>query len=467
MPDSAESRLAPNSSMARDIAYHLHPFTDLRRHGEKGPLVIVRGEGVRVFDEAGRGYIDTMSGLWCASLGFSQPRLAEAGRRQLETLPFYHSFTGRVPGVTVELAERLVGLAPEGLTRVFFCNSGSEANDTAVKIIRQVNNLRGKPEKKKIIARTGGYHGTTMVSASLTGLAASHGGFDLPLDGFLHTDRPSFYLDGEPGETEARFTTRLITSLEKLILEEGPETVAAFFAEPVMGAGGVLVPPAGYFQGVQDVLAKYDILFVADEVICGFHRTGNPWGCDTFGIRPDIVTAAKAISSGYAPIAAVLVGEEIYDILTGTTEAYGIFGHGFTYSGHPVSSAIALETLKLYDELEIGDHVREVAPFLQDGLRRFADHPLVGEVRGVGLVGAVQLIADRETRARFEPVNKVGYHLLDRAQAHGLIARCLGDAIAFSPPLIVTGDEIGRILTAFGKALDETHQWVVAGMPDV
>lgn len=466
MPDSAAPRTTVNSNAARDVAYHLHPFTDLRRHGDEGPLVIVRGEGVRVFDESGRSYIDTMSGLWCASLGFSQPRLAEAGRRQLETLPFYHSFTGRVPGVTVELAERLVGLAPAGLTRAFFCNSGSEANDTAVKIIRQVNNLKGRPEKKKIIARAGGYHGTTMVSASLTGLAASHGGYDLPLDGFLHTDRPSHYLDGEPGETEAEFTARCAANLEKLILEEGPETIAAFFAEPVMGAGGVLVPPAGYFEAVQRVLSEHNILFVADEVICGFHRTGNPWGCDTFGIRPDIVTAAKAISSGYAPIAAVLVGDDIYDTLVTTTETYGIFGHGFTYSGHPVSAAIALETLKLYDELDIGNHVRAVAPRLQDGLRRFADHPLVGEVRGVGLVGAAQLIADKQTRARFEPVNKVGYHLLDRAQSHGLIARCLGDAIAFSPPLIVTEDEIDQILAAFEKALDETHSWVAAGMPD-
>jgi 4-aminobutyrate---pyruvate transaminase len=465
MPDSADIRHAPNSTAARDLAYHLHPFTDLRRHGDEGPLVIERGDGVRVFDETGRGYIDTMSGLWCASLGFSQQRLAEAGRRQLETLPFYHSFTGRVPAITVELAERLVGLAPEGLTRAFFCNSGSEANDSAVKIVRQFNNLKGRSEKKKVIARHGAYHGTTMAAASLTGLAASHGGFDLPLDGFLHTDRPSFYLDGEPGETEADFAARCADSLEKLILDEGPETIAAFFAEPVMGAGGVLIPPAGYFDAVQKILKRYDILFVADEVICGFHRTGNPWGCDTFGIRPDIVTTAKALSSGYAPIAAVLVGDAIYDTLVGTSEQFGVFGHGFTYSGHPVCAAIALETLKLYDELDIGNHVRAVSPRLQDGLRAFAGHPLVGDVRGVGLVGAVQLIADKETRTRFEPVNKVGYYLLDRAQDHGLIARCLGDAIAFSPPLIVSEDEIDQILAAFGKALDETNSWVAAGMP--
>lgn len=465
MPTPSPEMPRPNSTAARDVAYHLHGFTDLARHRDAGPLVICRGEGVRVFDEAGNAYIEGMAGLWYASLGFSERRLAEAARRQMERLPAYHTFSGRVPDVVAELAERLVGLAPPPLARAMFCNSGSEANDTAIKLIWQVNNLLGRPQRKKIIARTGAYHGVTVAAGSLSGLAFVHGGFDLPMPGFLHTTRPHYYLEGGPGESEEAFAGRCAEDLERLILAEGPDTVAAFFAEPVIGAGGVVVPPATYFEKVQAVLKRHDVLFVADEVICGFGRTGNLWGSQTYGIAPDILVTAKALSAGCAPIAAVLVSQAIYDILLSTSERYGMFGHGFTYAGHPLSAAVALEALKIYEERDILGHVCAVAPHFQKGLRRFVDSPLVGEVRGVGLVGAVQLVRDKATHALFDPKQRVGLHLIERAQAYGLITRSMADAIAFAPPLIISEAELDEMLDAFGRALQDTERWVADGMP--
>lgn len=465
MPIPPDDAPRPNSAAARDVAYHLHGFTDLARHREAGPLVICRGEGVRVFDEEGRAYIEGMAGLWYASLGFSERRLAEAARRQMERLPAYHTFSGRVPDVVTELAERLVGMAPPPLARVLFCNSGSEANDTAIKLIWQVNNLLGRPEKKKIIARKGAYHGVTIAAGSLSGLPFVHDGFDLPVPEFLHTTRPHYYLEGAPGEDEAAFAGRCAEDLENLIVAEGPDTVAAFFAEPVIGAGGVVVPPATYFEKIQAVLKRHDVLMVADEVICGFGRTGNLWGCQTFGITPDILTAAKALAAGYAPIAAVLVSQTLYDILLGTSERFGMFGHGFTYAGHPLSAAVALETLKIYEERDIVARVRAVAPHFQRGLRRFAGSPLVGEVRGIGLVGAVQLVREKSAHTPFEPKQRVGLHLIERAQAHGLITRSMADAVAFAPPLIISEAEIDEMLDAFGRALQDTEEWVAAGMP--
>jgi 4-aminobutyrate--pyruvate transaminase len=422
---------------------------------------------VRVFDEAGNGYIEGMAGLWYASLGFSERRLAEAARRQMERLPVYHTFSGRVPDVVAELAERLVGLAPAPLARAMFCNSGSEANDTAIKVIWQVNNLLGRPQKKKIIARTGAYHGVTIAAGSLSGLPFVHGGFDLPVPGFLHTTRPHHYREGARGESEEAFASRCAEDLEKLILAEGPDTIAAFFAEPVIGAGGVVVPPATYFTKIQAVLKRHDVLLVADEVLCGFGRTGNLWGCDTFGITPDILTTAKALSAGCAPIAAVLVSQAIYEILLGTSERYGMFGHGFTYAGHPLSAAVALEALKIYEERDILGHVRAIAPHFQKELRAFAGSPLVGEVRGVGLVGAVQLVSDKAARGFFDPKQRVGLYLIERAQAYGLITRSMADAIAFAPPLIISEAEIDEMLDAFGRALQDTERWVADGMPAV
>ncbi len=449
-----------NSAAARDIAYLIHPYTNLKAHETDGPMIISSGNGVRVKDEAGNEYIEAMAGLWCASLGFSEKRLADAAYRQLTTLPYYHAFAHKSHDPAIELAERLIQMAPVPMSKVFFQCSGSEANDTVVKLVWYYNNALGRPNKKKIIARIKGYHGVTVASASLTGLPNNHRDFDLPIANILHTECPHYYRFGKPGESEDEFDTRMADSLEALIQREGPDTCAAFIAEPVFGGGGVIVPSKGYYQKIQAVLDKYDMLFIADEVICGFGRTGNMWGSQTLGIRPNIMSMAKALTSAYMPLSAVMVDEKIYQALVRQSEKIGVFGHGYTYSGHPVAAAVAVETLKIYEERNIIEHVRRVGPRMQAGLRKFADHPLVGEVRGVGLVAAVELVKDKATKEPFDPKSGVGLYLYKRAQAHGLIVRNLVDSIAFTPPLIVTEADIDEILARFGKALDETTAWV-------
>ena len=449
-----------NSAAARDIAYVLHPYTNLKAHETDGPMIISSGNGVRVKDEAGNEYIEAMAGLWCASLGFSEKRLADAAYKQLTTLPYYHAFAHKSHDPAIELAERLIQMAPVPMSKVFFQCSGSEANDSVVKLVWYYNNALGRPAKKKIIARTKGYHGVTVASASLTGLPNNHRDFDLPIANILHTECPHYYRFGKPGESEDEFDTRMAESLEALIQREGPDTCAAFIAEPVFGGGGVIVPSKGYYRKIQAVLDKHDMLFIADEVICGFGRTGNMWGCETLGIRPNMMSMAKALTSAYMPLSAVMVDEKIYQALVRQSEKIGVFGHGYTYSGHPVAAAVAVETLKIYEERNIIEHVRKVGPRMQAGLRKFADHPLVGEVRGVGLVAAVELVKDKATKEPFDPKSGVGLYLYKRAQAHGLIVRNLVDSIAFTPPLIVTEADIDEILARFGKALDETTAWV-------
>jgi 4-aminobutyrate--pyruvate transaminase len=446
-----------NSAAARDIANVLHPVTDLKTHLEVGPVVITRGEGVRVFDDAGKGYIEAVAGLWCAALGFSNERLVQAAAAQMRRLPFYHGFTAKSHEPMIDLAEMLVQRAPAPMSKAFFANSGSEANDSAIKMIWYFNNAVGRPQKKKIIGRVKGYHGITLASASLTGINNYHRSFDVPLPGFIHTMAPHWYHGAQPGESEAAFATRCADELEKLILQEGPDTVAAMWAEPIMGAGGVIVPPAGYFEKIQAVLRKYDILLVADEVICGFWRTGNYWGSQTMGMQPDILTCAKALSSSYLPISAVLVNERIFQAMADESHGIGTFAHGYTYSGHPVPAAVAVETLKIYDELKIGDHVRAVGPVMQAELRRrFADHPLVGEVRGTGLIGAIELVANKATHENFDPKLKIGARLVKLCEENGVISRALApDTLAFSPPLIISEAEIHEMLEIVGKSLNQ------------
>ena len=444
----------------RDPQALLHPYTDAIENENEGALVMARGDGIHVWDETGKEYIEGMAGLWCVSLGFGNERLADAAHRQMRTLPFYHGFNRRSHEPQVELAERLKALAPVPMARTFFANSGSEAIDTAIKLIWFYNNAIGRPAKKKIVGRKRGYHGITAAAASVTGVPANHAGFDLPFPGFLHTDCPHYRREGRDGETEEEYASRCAESLERLILAEGPETVAAFFAEPVMGAGGVIIPPATYFEKIQQVLRRYDVLFAVDEVICGFGRTGNFWGSQTFDLKPDLLTMAKALSSGYLPIAAVQINEKVYRGIAEGTHARGTLGHGFTYSGHPVPAAVALETLAIYDEMDLVGQVARTAPHLQRGVRAFADHPLVGEVAGIGMVAVIELVADKTTGRLFDPVGKVGSYLMGRAEEHGLIVRALGDRAAFSPPLIIAEDEIGEMLARFGRALDDTASWV-------
>jgi 4-aminobutyrate--pyruvate transaminase len=458
------TRPAPNSLAARDAASLLHPYTDARNNETNGPMVIARGDGIYVYDDEDKEYIEAMSGLWCVSLGFGQERLAQAAAAQIKTLGFYHGFTQKSHEPQIELAEKLLALAPAPMSKVFFANSGSEAVDTAIKLIWYYNNAIGRPEKKKIIGRHMGYHGVTVASASVTGTPLNHRAFDLPIEGFLHTMCPHHHRFAEPGESEEAFATRCVGELDRLIEDEGPDTVAAFFAEPVMGAGGILVPPATYFEKIQAVLDKHDVLLLADEVICGFGRTGNRWGTETFGMKPDLLTCAKALSSGYLPISALMISDKLYQAIADQSAEIGNFSHGFTYSGHPVASAVALETLKIYDEIGLIDRVRATSPVLQDGIRRFSDHPLTGEVNGVGMLAVAELVADKETAEPFDAAHKVSAYLASRAQAHGLIIRAMaGDRIGFSPPLVIEPNEIAEMFNLFKMALDETLEWVRAG----
>jgi 4-aminobutyrate--pyruvate transaminase len=451
----------PNSAASRDVAYHLHPYTNARKHEAEGPLVVTRARGIYVYDETGKEYIEGLAGLWCTALGYSEERLIQAATRQMRTLPYYHAFNHKAPAPTIDLAEKLIERAPVPMSKAFFANSGSEANDTALKIVWYYNNALGRPERKKVISRLRAYHGVTIAAASLTHLPFVQQGFDLPIsDRFIPTGCPHHYRSARDGESESDFTTRLAEELDALIEAEGPETVAAFIGEPLQGAGGVIVPPADYWEKIQTVLKKHDVLLIGDEVICGFGRTGNYWGCQTFGIEPDIMTMAKQLSSAYVPISAVLVNDKVYQALADQSSQLGVFGHGYTYSAHPLAAAVALETLKIYDEIDIAAKVRQVAPRLQDGLRRFADHPLVGEVRGLGLIGAVELVADKASKAPFDPVGKVGGAFAGFAQGEGLIIRNLGDSVAVCPPMVITEAEIDDLLGRFGRALDATAGWV-------
>lgn len=447
-----------NSPQARDLRSHLHPFTNLAAHAEVGPSIFLRGDGIHVFDDAGRGYVEGLAGLWCASLGFSESRLVDAAMRQMKALPFYHNFAHKAVEPAIELADQLVSKVSAPMGKVFFTNSGSEANDTQVKLVRYYNSLRGRPEKKKIIARRGAYHGITLAAASLTGLQYSHNAFDVPLPGFLHVTCPHYYHYAKDGESEAEFVARLVAELEQLIETEGPETVAAFIAEPVMGAGGVFPPPPGYFEAIQPLIRKHDILFIADEVITGFYRTGRMLGSDTCAIRPDMISMAKALSGGYQPIGAVMITDEIHEVLVEGSRRYGLFGHGFTYSGHPVPAAVALETQRIYDADGIEAHVGAISPHFQARLRSLGQHPLVGEARGVGLIGAVELVEDKPGRRNFDPGKKVGAWVAQAAMDHGLIVRALvNDTIAICPPLIITDQQIDQLFDALGAALDDAQ----------
>ncbi|QCI64186.1 aspartate aminotransferase family protein [Phreatobacter stygius] len=459
--------IRPNSIEARDVAHVLHPYTNAVAHEKSGPVMIAGGDGIYVIDSEGNRYIEGLAGLFCASLGFSEKRLVDAATRQMSTLPFYHSFSGKSHETAVELATRLIELAPVPMSKVFFVNSGSEANDTAVKLIWYYHNAIGKPEKKKIISRLRAYHGVTVASASLTGLPYNHRDFDLPIDRVLHTDCPLHYRYAEKDESEDAFATRCAASLEQLIQKEGPETIAAFFAEPLMASGGCIVPPPTYYEKIQAVLKKYDILLVADEVICGFARTGNMFGCESFGIKPDMISMAKQLSAAYQPIAALMINDKIYDGIRIESEKIGTFGHGFTYGAHPVATAVALETLNIYRDRDILGHVRSVMADFQSGLHAFADHPLVGNVRGMGLIGALELVKDKATRESFDMAWGVAGHVGERALAHGLITRALGDTVNFCPPLIITKAEIADMFARAKVALDETHAWLQAGRPSL
>jgi 4-aminobutyrate--pyruvate transaminase len=444
----------------RDVETLIHPYTNLAAFRETGPLILEHAKGIYVYDVEGRPYIEGMAGLWCTSLGYGNEELVDAAASQMRKLSFTHLFSGRSHDPAIELAEKLKSIAPVPISKVFFGCSGSEANDTQVKLVWYYNNALGRPKKKKIISRLKGYHGVTIASASLTGLPNNHIDFDLPIANILHASCPHHYRFAQAEESEEEFAKRLAEELDEMIVREGPDTVAAFIAEPVMGAGGVIVPPKTYFAKIQEVLDRHDVLLIADEVICAFGRLGHMFGSTVMGMRPDSISVAKAITSAYQPLSAVLVPEHMYQAMLDESRKIGTFGHGFTYSGHPVASAVALKTLEIYEREDICGHVRRIIPQFKARLHALADHPLVGEARGEGLVGALELVADRSTKRAFSPKQGVGAKVMAFAQAEGLIVRALGDSIAFCPPLIITAEEIDEMFDRVTRALDLGEQFV-------
>ena len=438
---------APNSIEARDIAYQVHPVVDMRRYEAEGGLIIDRGEGIYVFDQTGKRYIEGLAGLWSVAVGFDEKRLADVAYAQMRKLPYYHSFNYKAHGPSVDLAEKLVQISPAQLTKVHFTSSGSEANDLVIKMIWYRSNALGQPARKKIIGRIKGYHGVTIAAGSVTGIPANHGSFDLPLDRMIHTLTPDYPRDHLPGESEEQFSARMAEALEDLILAEGPETIAAMFGEPVMGAGGVIVPPKGYWAAIQAVLKKYDILLVADEVICGFGRTGKMFACETYGIVPDVMVVSKQISSSYMPLSAILMSDGFYNPIADESHRLGVFGHGYTASGHPVATAVGLENVKIIEERDlVGNAARLEASFLA-GLKALESHELALWSRGVGLIGALELKPGAKPGQAGQAAQAA---LLDQ----GVIIRAIGDAICFCPPLIITEAQLDEMFAATRRALD-------------
>lgn len=448
--------LVGNSWSARDVASLIHPNSDLRAHRSVGASIMDRGAGVRVFDEDGRDYIECMSGLWCASLGFRNERLARAAYDQLMKLGFYHIYGHNSTEPAIALSEKLLQVSPVPMSKVLFQCSGSEANETAIKLCWYHHHASGNPQRRIIIGRKAGYHGSTTGSASLSFKPNTHTDFGLPYEPFRHTEFPHYYRFHEDGETEDGFATRMADALEALILKEGPENVAAFFAEPIIGSGGGVMPPASYFEKVQTILRRYDILFVADEVICGFGRTGNWWGSQTFDLRPDIITCAKALSAGMLPISAVLVNDRIYDSMLNQSDRLGSFAHGSTFGGMPAPAAVALEAISIMEEDDIVQHARDVGAFMLRELEPLNDHPMIDDLRGTGLMISMEIVADKRTRANFPEERKVVARLDRHCRANGVILKLANDRVVFTPPLIITEEEAREAVGRFRRALDAT-----------
>jgi L-2,4-diaminobutyrate transaminase len=442
-----------------DKEFVFHPFTHLREHELHGPLTIVEGHGSTLTDTRGRTYLDAMAGLWCVNIGYGNTEMAETLAAQTKQLAYYHTFASMGNEPVARLAQRLIGMAPGRMSKVFFGNSGSDANDTQVKLVWYYNNVLGRPAKKKIISRGRGYHGVTVMSASLSGLPAMQAGFDLPLPMVRHVRAPNRLWEQRADQSEDEFVRDLADELDRLIEAEGPDTVAAFIAEPVQAAGGVIVPPASYFAAVQEVLRKHDVLLIADEVVCGFGRTGENFGSQAFGLRPDLITVAKGITSAYVPLSACLVSDRVWDVISAQGSAkYGVFSHGYTYSAHPLAAAAAMTNLDIIERDGLVAQAKARGDQLADRLRtEFADHPLVGEVRGYGLLGAVEFVQSKDPLTAFDPTGRVSAAVVRRSRELGVITRALpaSDTIAFSPPFVVTEAEIEEMAAKARQALDD------------
>lgn len=455
MPVLDQSPVSPVSSEERDRRYVFHPFTQLDRHPTSDAPVIVEGSGVTLRASDGRVYLDAMAGLWCVNVGYGRQEIADALQAEAARLGYYHAFSSMATDLPADLAERVLSLYPVPMSKVFFGNSGSDANDTQVKLAWYYNNVLGRPQKKKIISRERGYHGVTVMSAGLTGLSGVHAGFDVPLPMIRHAPAPHYLWEARDGEDEEAFAARMAEELEQLIVQEGPETVAAFIGEPVQGAGGVIVPPRTYWPRVQDILRRYDILFIADEVISGFGRLGRWFAAEEFGLEPDLVTLAKGITSGYMPLSCCLVSQKVWDVLVQGSSATGPFGHGYTYSAHPLAAAAGLANLDILEGDKLVEQARRRGEYLRARLQEtFAEHPLVADVRGVGLVAAVEFARNGKP---FDPALKFGPRVYTRCLEHGLISRALpaSDTIAFSPPFVVSESELDEMVSRAALALNE------------
>lgn len=453
----------PNSLEARDRRSLVHGLTNLARHLEVGPKVIESGQGVWVTDGDGRSYLEGMSGLWCISLGYGQERLVAACERQMRKLAYYHLTNHKGHPPAIELADKLLEIAPVPMSHVWFANSGSESADCAARLCWYYWNAAGQPQRRKFLAHDRAYHGNTIAAASLTGTPYAHEGFNLPLEGFLHVASPHHLTGATPGETEGQFVARLLADLEARILAEGPETIAAFFTEPVLAAGGVIVPPGGYFEGLQTLLKKYDILLVVDEVVTAFGRTGEMFGTTRMGLQPDMIILAKGLTSAYIPMSALMLNARVFDAISDYSGRLGIFGLTLTYSGHPVAAAVAREAIALYEDLAIPERTKALEPVLLDGLRdRLGSHPNVGEIRGTGLLAGVQLVAGRAPLTMFDPGARFGARVAALAEENGLIVRAIGDTIAICPPLVIDEAEIGLLIDRLSRAIEQAAAGLAA-----
>jgi 4-aminobutyrate--pyruvate transaminase len=442
---------------ALDKRYLFHPSSDLRMVRDADPVIWSKGEGIYVYDQHGRQYLEGMAGLWCTALGYGERELAKAAAEQMEAFCYGPLFAARANEPSIKLAAKLAEWVPLDGARFLFGCSGSDANDTQIKLARYYFNAIGKPEKKKILSRNSAYHGTTLATAGLTGLPPFHAHFDVPGPDIVHLTEPHHYRQAHEGESEQEFATRLANELEETIAREGADTIAAFIAEPLMGAGGLVLPPATYFDKIQPILCEHGILFIDDEVVTAFGRTGKPFGCQTYGIHPATMTMAKALSSAYQPISAVAIPPFMYEEIERAAGELGMFAHGLTYSGHPVAAAVALRTLELYEERSIMAHAAKMGEILQSKLAALADHPLVGNYRGVGLIAGLELVKDPATRTRFDASDKIAFKATAACLEEGLVVRALpGDTVAICPPLIIDEDGIDELVNKLAAGLDRT-----------
>ena len=438
-----------------DSAHHLHPFTDYKSLAKEGSNIIVKADGVYLTNTDNKQFLDAMSGLWCVNVGYGRKILADVAYKQMQELPYYNSFFKTATAPSIELAQQLAEISPGDLNHAFFSSSGSEANDTVVRMVRRYWDLKGQPNKKTFISREYAYHGSTMTGMNLGGMTAMHeqGGL---MPGFAHVMPPYWYKYGQEMSPE-EFGIFTANKIEEKILELGPENIAAFIGEPIQGAGGVIIPPETYWPRVQEICSKYDILIVVDEVICGFGRTGNWFGSDTYGINPDIITMAKGISSGYIPLSGIMVGKSVSDVLI---DEGGEFYHGYTYSGHPVACAVAIENLKIIREENLIESSKNTSVYLNKKMKEIADHPLVGEVRMKSYIGCVELVKDKEKGIMFEDTGTVGTICRDYCIENGLIMRAVRDGMIFCPPLIFSKNHIDELVEKLKKSLDQTHNHI-------